>query len=560
MEKSLDDDFLEKEFFGGSSEEEEDDNDENNYNEMESQENENSNLKQNLAGIDLKANNFKENTHNQGNSRKDINTQSLDNIGIKLENQSTDFKHKLNSPIFTNNSEETLNSESAELEKDKKGMDVEPLDVDPMVADFISSYKTFMQDVSLDDKSVQSKREDLNIENINSEKIDRNLDDIKKQRVTVESKIKVNEVESKEIDKYSKITMLEYPPRGQIKPDPELVNCRGYEVTPYVSALINYQVYSIASTRNMRWLFTGGEDGHIYKWDFFASMNDTFKDDGKSNILSPVYSMAVQSEGLWLLSGKKSGDIGLWSIRHDEGRCIHNLKRHREPVSTLKLTPDEYGLVSGSWDKNVLYWDLNTGGISRSFIGHVSQLSSCSFQPLDGSNSTLSPNRVPLLMTTSVDGQSLLWDVRDKTALPTRLVPPLKTPPWALSSCWNANGNVIYVGRRNSSIDEYDIVAGKLSRSHKLPSSSGPVSQVCGLPNGSHFLSASYDNIRLWDISNNTNRKGYIQFQVIPGHHGATISQMYVDDSGKYLITAVGSRDWDGSGANSCLFYEINPS
>ncbi|OLY79150.1 Transcription factor SPT8 [Smittium mucronatum] len=250
----------------------------------------------------------------------------------------------------------------------------------------------------------------------------------------------------------------------------------------------------------------------------------------------------------------------MWSIRHDEGRLIHDLKRHREPVSVLKITPDEYGLISGSWDKNAYYWDLNTGGISRSFVGHISQLSCGSFQPINTNfASTGAISNIPLFMTTSIDGSTLVWDVRDKSALPMKITPPPRTPPWALSSCWGADGKKIYVGRRNSTIDEFDIVAGKLVQSLKLPSSSGPVSQVCGLPNNDSILSSSFDNLRVWDLSMNVEKRGFIQFQVIPAHHGATISQMYIDESGKYLATAVGSREWDGTGANTILFYEISP-
>ncbi|OMJ25500.1 Transcription factor spt8 [Smittium culicis] len=349
-------------------------------------------------------------------------------------------------------------------------------------------------------------------------------------------KVEKREHEHRPLDRYSKTSILLNPPKKRIKPDPSYKICKKYDIVPYVSALLNFETYSITATRNMRWLFTGGEDGHIYKWDFFSSMNgktmltqwqrhQQVESVTKAGVmssyffhketeetpmnLSPVYSMDVHSEGLWLVSGKK-------------------------------------------------YWDLNTGGISRSFEGHISQLSCGSFQPINSDFASGLNSRIPLFMTTSVDGSTLLWDIRDKSALPMKITPPPKTPPWALSSCWSADGKRIHVGRRNSTIDEFDIVAGKLLRSLRLPSSSGPVSQVCPLPNNNSILSASFDNLRVWDLSTNVEKRGFVQFQIIPAHHGATISQMYIDESGKYLATAVGSREWDGTGTNTILFYEIS--
>jgi len=32
-------------------------------------------------------------------------------------------------------------------------------------------------------------------------------------------------------------------------------------------------VYAIDATKNMRWIFSGGDDGFIRKYDFFSSLN-----------------------------------------------------------------------------------------------------------------------------------------------------------------------------------------------------------------------------------------------------------------------------------------------
>ncbi|MCJ1394888.1 Transcription factor spt8 [Xylographa bjoerkii] len=104
------------------------------------------------------------------------------------------------------------------------------------------------------------------------------------------------------------------------------------------------------------------------------------KDDGQS--LSPVYSLAVHKQRLWLLSGLESGGINLQSVRHDEGKRITCLKKHTSAVSVLNLAQDGRSVLSGSCDKLVLGWDLNNGQVMRSFEGNGGQISALEMRPM----------------------------------------------------------------------------------------------------------------------------------------------------------------------------------
>lgn len=161
--------------------------------------------------------------------------------------------------------------------------------------------------------------------------------------------------------------------------------------------------------------------------------------------LSPVFSLDIHSEALWAVQGCENGTINLTSVRHEEGKCHHVLRKHSAPVSVLVITPGETGVISGSWDKSVLEWDLNTGSVVRSYDGHSSQISSAEFQPVhtpytsqDDEDAALLWNQKSehVLMTTSIDGQCLLWDRREPAQQARRLPVPDRTPPWCLSvSC-----------------------------------------------------------------------------------------------------------------------------
>jgi transcriptional activator SPT8 len=82
---------------------------------------------------------------------------------------------------------------------------------------------------------------------------------------------------------------------------------------------------------------------------------------------------------MWLLSGTEYGGINLQSVRHSEGTRITTLRKHTSAVSVLYLAPDEKSVLSGSWDKTLLDWDLNTGSVKRSFMGSGGQI--CAIQP-----------------------------------------------------------------------------------------------------------------------------------------------------------------------------------
>ena len=379
-----------------------------------------------------------------------------------------------------------------------------------------------------------------------------------------------------------------------------------------------------------------------------------------SQALCPVYSLAVQHEGLWLLSGLESGGINLQSVRHDEGKLIHCLRQHTSAISVLDLAQDECSVLSGSWDKTIIDWDLDTGKVKRTFQGSGGQISAIEIRPMSGlavpeasgeipissetfssdSNNKPRPNGVssssekdgpqengvgsnagspadslfgggndadslfgdnddgeagapsashfaiddednefsraiansfqeqesqdadgdvkmqgtaqttdpPLtngasvstslpapgvpntevtapeastsnglpksedmspqlnvgsdtapdlnvmpspdsvFLAASFDGSLRVWDKRVPRPVATMLA--RNVPPWCMNACWSPDGNFIYAGRRNGTVEEYSLHKGlhRVERSFKLPNGSGPVSAVRAMPNGRHLI------------------------------------------------------------------------
>lgn len=197
---------------------------------------------------------------------------------------------------------------------------------------------------------------------------------------------------------------------------PEALTAKLYDIVPTMAAPQSTSINAMAITPDLRYWITGGTDGYIRKYDGLGTINgklaltvaqkhpfvDSVHKAGilmsyweneeplppgrgdQDHVLSPVYSLAVHSDALWLLSGLESGGINLQSVRHDEGKKMCCLQLHTSAVSVLTLAPDEKSVLSGGWDKKIFDWDLNTGQTKRSFDGSGGQISSIELRPANG--------------------------------------------------------------------------------------------------------------------------------------------------------------------------------
>jgi transcriptional activator SPT8 len=89
----------------------------------------------------------------------------------------------------------------------------------------------------------------------------------------------------------------------------------------------------------------------------------------------------------------------------------------------------------------------------------------------------------------AIEGTIRIWDRRQSNPI-ARITPPRNTPPWCMNACWSPDGNFIYAGRRNGTVDEYSLHKSlrEPRRTFKFPGVSGPVSAVRTMPNGRHLV------------------------------------------------------------------------
>ncbi|KAI5208173.1 WD40 repeat-like protein [Aureobasidium subglaciale] len=183
----------------------------------------------------------------------------------------------------------------------------------------------------------------------------------------------------------------------------------------------------------------------------------------------------------------------------------------------------------------------------------------------NGHHSTTDPSELPQTSSTtfldaSIDGTLRIWDQR--VSSPIAVIHPTSgVPPWCMGACWSVDGNSIYAGRRNGTVEEYNLHKGFQmavpQRVFKFPGGSGAVSAVRAMPNGRHLICASYDILRLYDLRDVENTRSTVPFLIVPGHRTGVISALHIDPAARFMISTAGNRGWEGASTEVMLGYEI---
>ncbi len=113
----------------------------------------------------------------------------------------------------------------------------------------------------------------------------------------------------------------------------------------------------------------------------------------------------ISPNGLWVAASYSHRDprIWLWDLRNPhEEKFI--LTGHKNAVQSLAFSEDGRFLVSTSWDRTAIVWDVLTKEIIATFNGHTENVNSSAFSSID------------LTVATGASGRSdssiLIWDLK----------------------------------------------------------------------------------------------------------------------------------------------------
>jgi WD40 repeat protein len=250
----------------------------------------------------------------------------------------------------------------------------------------------------------------------------------------------------------------------------------------------------------------------------------TFSAEGHLNSICAV---TVTPDGKRIISGSRDKTIRIWDL--ESGAPIGKpIEGHSNYVTAVAVTPDGKRIISGSYDNTIRVWDLETGTqIGKTIEGHRCVVSSVVITP-DGKH----------IISGSWDNTIRVWDLHYGLPIGNPIIGH-KFSVYAVAV--TPDGKYVISGSGDKTIRIWDLKTGN-QLGEPIEEHLNTVSTVAVTSDGKYIVSGSWDNtIRVWSYST---RK---LIREIKGHSNS-IDTIAITQDSKYIIS--GSADktiriWD---------------
>jgi WD40 repeat protein len=116
--------------------------------------------------------------------------------------------------------------------------------------------------------------------------------------------------------------------------------------------------------------------------------------------------VVISPNNLWVAASYHTkARVHLWDLR-DPHNSKYVLAAHKERVQSLAFSSDNRLLVSASWDRNVIAWDLLTRQSLYQFAGHTEHVNATACSPLDFT--------IASGATGKSDTSAIVWDLKER--------------------------------------------------------------------------------------------------------------------------------------------------
>jgi WD40 repeat protein len=226
-----------------------------------------------------------------------------------------------------------------------------------------------------------------------------------------------------------------------------------------------------------------------------------------------VRAVAVTPDGRRIVSGSNDRTLRVWDL--ESGQVIRTLEGHTRGVRAVAITPDGCRAVSGSNDRTLRLWDLASGQMLRALEGHTHGVRAVAVAP-DGRRA----------ISGSEGGNLHVWDLES--------YPKLRTIE-AHRSSLNAvavtpDGRRAISGSEGGNLRVWDLESGQKLRS--LEAHRSALNAVAVTPDGRRAISGSEGgNLRVWDLESGQ------KLRSLEGHTGS-VNAVAVTPDGRHAISA----------------------
>jgi hypothetical protein len=260
-----------------------------------------------------------------------------------------------------------------------------------------------------------------------------------------------------------------------------------------------------------------------------------------------VNSLAISPNGKTLASGSWDKTIKIWNL--ETGELIGTLTGHSDRVNSVAISGDGKMLVSGSSDETIKFWNLDSGELLCTFPGHSMEVNSVA----------ISPNGLVIASCGGADNTIKLWNLRTGELLRT-LRGHLDN---VNAVVFSPDGKILASGSSDATSKVWNAESGKLLRT--LSGLNVGVNSVAIGPDGQILASVSNDyTIKLRNLhtgsllrilnSNSDRGRGVPSLEMNEGLH---ILQNYVSRGDSVAISLDGLTLASGYDDNTIKMWNL---
>ena len=197
-----------------------------------------------------------------------------------------------------------------------------------------------------------------------------------------------------------------------------------------------------------------------------------------------VWSVAFSPDGKMLASGSWDKTVRIWNV--DTRQLLHILRDHTDTVNSVAFSHDGQTLVSGSWDGTIRLWNPHTGHLKKNLTDHSGGVSSIVFSPDGQTLASGSADQTIRLWNTTT------WELKRTLRGHTHVVDSVAFSP---------EGDMLASGSRDKTIRLWNPHNGQYIRT--LTGHKKDIVRMAFSPDGATLASGSLDQtVRLWDPNN----------------------------------------------------------